>query len=999
MKDNVNFLPELFLRAPYYSFAAYDLDRVPQVLGDIAFQNAIFLASAEFYQLLERKNFDYTQLNEKEIHTINKYYNRMCFRPTPFGSFASFSLLEWGRGDTVRLAGDDEAILHLLPDNGLLRRNNKNEAGVSEQDWLIKNPALYRLGKEFRYIKSLPDAKGLYQFSIDAISAEKFNRELIALFRRQPVNALELLSWISERSGSTIAEAKDYLNFLIDEQVLFNQRTGNIIGEHKRSHSQHVVLVKTGSLAFIDKEHIDVSARGEGSQMSTWYAALERKVSMGGPDLQDQENLSKAIQVLQLLSPQQQPSALSSFKELFQARFDQQRVPLLQALDPDAGISYGNLAIGKINGTILQDIKFPEPKNSEVSEWTEVHRVLFRLWAEKTEHDRNGPLIITSDSVAHLGFAPPQGNLATTTAIVYRQTADHLLLEHAGGATAVSLIGRFSVFSTSVASLCQKLADLESDVNPDVVFADIGQLSDMHADNINRREQIFPFEIPVNVFSTIPQAQQITPDDLLVSVINGEVVLESKRLQKRVIPRLATAYNFQRNQLALFRFLCDLQYQNVQSGLNFDLEAYFPGCPFYPRVMYGKVVISPARWILNERELKELREVDTSSALKHLKRIRDVHQLPQLVSTGVFDQQLVFDLSNERESKFFLQCITNKKQLTLQEYLLPDKSVKRGNKPMLGQFIAFLFHQQSTYRPSERKKITKGKLRSFLPGSEWLYLKIFCNAQQSDGILTRILAPLLRKQGNEIIQWFFIRYTEDGYHLRVRLKMNTESIGSFLNELNNRIKNVDFDGTIRSVQSDTYKRELERYGELIEEAEDLFYRGSELVVNFAEQKDKQQQIPDDFSFGLLTAWCMISCFMKEVRDFTKFTGKVAEALFHEFSGDKILKVSLDQKYRLIKKDINLVLGNRFTNKLPTPMSKRMELLKNSVTAIAVRLDGMNDLEREMLIADLIHMQLNRTFRDDQRKQELLLYFCLQKYSMSLLAKAGSVNMISSTDKE
>ncbi|KIA90917.1 hypothetical protein OC25_23750, partial [Pedobacter kyungheensis] len=115
------FLPEVFLRAPYYSFSGYDLSRLPEVLQQQAFRNAVFLASAGFYRLLEKKEFDFDRLTDKEKHSLFKYYNRMCFRSTPFGSFSSFTLLQWGSGGQVRLSEADESVLHLLPDQAMLR--------------------------------------------------------------------------------------------------------------------------------------------------------------------------------------------------------------------------------------------------------------------------------------------------------------------------------------------------------------------------------------------------------------------------------------------------------------------------------------------------------------------------------------------------------------------------------------------------------------------------------------------------------------------------------------------------------------------------------------------------------------------------------------------------------------------------------------------------------------------------------------------------------------
>jgi hypothetical protein len=41
-----------------------------------------------------------------------------------------------------------------------------------------------------------------------------------------------------------------------------------------------------------------------------------------------------------------------------------------------------------------------------------------------------------------------------------------------------------------------------------------------------------------------------------------------------------------------------------------------------------------------------------------------------------------------------------------------------------------------------------------------------------------------------------------------------------------------------------------------------------------------------------------------------------------------------------------------------------------------------------LLADLVHMQLNRIFRTAQRRQELLVCFCLHKFLCSWKARRG-----------
>lgn len=47
--------------------------------------------------------------------------------------------------------------------------------------------------------------------------------------------------------------------------------------------------------------------------------------------------------------------------------------------------------------------------------------------------------------------------------------------------------------------------------------------------------------------------------------------------------------------------------------------------------------------------------------------------------------------------------------------------------------------------------------------------------------------------------------------------------------------------------------------------------------------------------------------------------------------------------------------------------------------------------KNQLLADLIHMHLNRLFIDRQRHQELIVYYCIYKYQVSIAAMAKKSN--------
>ncbi|MDP9078831.1 MAG: lantibiotic dehydratase [Bacteroidota bacterium] len=1000
MTPAYNFLPDLFLRAPYYSFNGYDLDRLPEVLADAHFRNAVYLASPGFYKVLSAKNFDFSRLLEKEKHTLCKYYNRMCFRPVPFGSFASFTLLEWGEGDTVRLAGDEQALLHILPDESLLTAHSNYAPAPSGDDLLIKSPTLYPLGREYRYIKTTPDAKGHYQFSIDALPGGQFHRSLLKQFDKGAVKTAALLGFIQKLGSCSAAEAQDYLEFLLAEQLLFPPERRHIIGSRPSAVPPQLAEGAWAQLRnrpFSEIEPLALTAKRvnqllpgitQKEEQALFYAALERRQESGGPGPADSEALLMAMEVLQQLALPFSPPGLEQFAKDFSARFDLEKVPLLRALDPDAGIVYGT---GSQSGFEMdfEALRFPEPPaKAPLVDWSETHRLLLRLWGSAQQQGAYAPLIIRPEDLAGLKQEPAKGLPPSTVSVMFRKTGDRLVIDYAGGAAAATaLIGRFSAFSAGVHALSRKLAALEQAANPGIAFADLGQLSDSHTDNINRRQQVYPYEIPINVFPALPPENQILPQDLLVSVRGGQVILESVKLKQRVVPRLATAYNHRHNGLSLFRFLADLQYQGLSAGLTFSMEHYFPGFNFYPRVQAGEVIIHLARWHFDETLISGLAGQPAHELPAAMRRFRHEHGLPQRVSMGQTDQQLVFDFGDPREMAFFVTCIRGLKKLTLVEYLLPGRSLKCGNKPLAGQYIAFLSHPTKIYNEGLPLNLSQAdKQRNFLPGDSWLYLKLYCTPESADLLLAEVIRPLVKANRKYITTWFFIRYFDSAHHLRLRFRIAPEHQGRLLANLKKRLDRTGNSELVRDYQGDIYRREMERYGaNLIDAVEAAFCAGSELVAHdTAARLAGDGSSPSGLLAGIVPAFRMAKCFFPGTGDLHGFFFLSADRFLKGFAGGNPLKVDLDNNYRRLKKDLEAALT---ASEIPWENASLSANLRSCLEALLGQAANHTLAEKQALLVDLIHMQLNRVFPVKQRQQELMVHYFLEKYMASLLARS------------
>jgi len=987
MTASLSFMPGLLLRTPLWSFA----DRRPaaEALADNTFRLAVFLASTDFYRALETKGFRYEALSGRERMTLEKYVNRIRFRPTPFGLFSAVSATQWSDEGTIRTDEPGESRLHLLPDHSLsLMAAESSTAGLSEAGYEL-NPTLYFAAREFRFIKSEPTETTRLRFLLESFEANPLTRKLCKWIARQNRTGKDMLDFLQRQTGCSNEEAAGYLEFLAGAQIMRPAGGPNIIGpDYFLANRPQYPAPAWDKVLPQNKKTDAFSARITGLQQlgqeldrqypgkptKNWFYANTVREANGGLPLHYQQQLGGALGALSKLSPIADAPMLKQFIKDFTERFEARKIPLMEALDPETGVGYGPFAGRDSEEGILKTVTFPSPDEYQSAfSWSGTHRLLLSKWRALTPED---PVIrISAGDIATLppASAPPAPGLS----VLFRVTGQGLLIESAGGVSAAALMGRFTPFSKPIHDMAQASARQECAANPGVIFADIGQLSDRHTDNINRRLAIYDYELPVNSCSLLPRDRQVLPSDLLVSVDAGMVLLESARLKKRIIPRLATAYNFRHNHLALFRFLCDLQYQGVQSDLNFDPETWFPGMDHYPRIQYQDTILSPAKW-----------QVKNEAELENAVSLRDRLKLPRHILLTRADQQLCFDLDLPADRETFDRCISGMSTFTIQEALLPDEAApvvttKRG-APLTGQFIALAVNTQTAYHAQSFVPPVKARKREFIPGSQWLYYKIYCTPAGADRLLTARIAPVLEKLSRLAkFEWFFVRYADPGHHLRLRVRIPEAQTGHAMALFKKQFSGLVRDRLIREIQTTTYRRELERYGaDLMEPVEAFFCASSQLVLEFLGSRAAVYPDRNRFCLGACQA---ILDHLVPAADQLSFLADRSERFLLEFGGDKALRISLDGLYR---KERKALFSEAPDSGINTCLPRNgPDHLAASLRQIAEKARHLQFARRLDLAADLIHMHVNRAYPEQQRRHELVLYYCLYKHHLTLKGMA------------
>lgn len=281
--------------------------------------------------------------------------------------------------------------------------------------------------------------------------------------------------------------------------------------------------------------------------------------------------------------------------------------------------------------------------------------------------------------------------------------------------------------------------------------------------------------------------------------------------------------------------------------------------------------------------------------------------------------------------------------------------------------------------------------RYFPPGSEWLYYKIYCGYETADELLVDVIGKLSKQLINKklIDSWFFIRYADPNPHIRLRFHFDDISnIGNVIVFVENTLRPFLETGQVNRIMTDTYKREIERYGETtIELCEKLFFHNSEMI---ADMLSLIENLPEKetyrWLFALKSIDAMLSDFDYSLDKRHDLLKRIADAFGQEFRINESTIQQFSNKYRATK---NMIF--KFMHDEDEQAKELYELInsnsENTKSIVQQLLDSCPEHNRlEDIIRSLIHMTMNRIFVAQQRKHEVVLYGFQERYYRSEVAK-------------
>jgi thiopeptide-type bacteriocin biosynthesis protein len=1025
-------------------------DALRRLVDDPAVREALYLASPELDgQIAAWQREPETQSGVAVERALVRYISRMASRSTPFGLFASVSVGAIGGTTKLELPARAEASRHTRLDNDLLFalcNDLARDAHARTQLRYRPNSSLYLAAARLRYAEARL-AGPVRAYHLVAVDRTSYLDALLARAAAGATRA-ELVDVLCGDPEITRDEGGAFVDEVVDAQILVPELAPAVTGREPTEgiieslESQQLgpyaepLRQAQGALQAIDAAPPGVPTASYRAIETLLAASLPTKVEANRLFQVDMfkpasnavlsesvtAELIRGVELLHALTPAAADDTWTRFRQRFVARYETREVPLLEVLDEESGIGFGSNDESPRSAPLLADLALPirlEPRQTSLRP-RDVY--LMSLVAESL---RNGAteINLTDEDVEKLSEPKPlplPDTIAVMASVVADSadavTAGRYQVRINGVGRGAQLLGRFCHGSPEVKELTEQCLRAEEAFHPDAVFAEIVHLPEGRVGNVLLRPVLRGYEIPYLGTSGAAPDKQLAVNDLTVSVVEDRVILRSRRLGREVIPRMTTAHNYSSRSLTVYRFLCSHAQQNV--GNAYWTWGVMNEMPFLPRVTRGRIVLERARWILLPRDLAPLEAAFAgSNAAKTPEQIRAIRtkvaatiaelrrrlRLPRWIVIGDGDNELPVDLDNELMVDAAAHMLKGRKTATVLELLpAPDQLCVRGVEGAFAHELVVMLAKQApaktTPAPDLAFLANPATPRRFLPGSSWLYLKLYTGSATVDTLLRDYLAPAIATaQGRGLTTaWFFLRFGDPDWHLRLRFAGDPGKLtGELLPFLHEALAPASERGLLWKIVVDTYEREIERYGgaAAIDATELLFHADSECALSIIESCSGDA--------GANAAWRLTLRGIDRLMDDLGFSlhDKLAtmtaarDGFGAEIGMDTAFQKRLGEKFRAHGKEIAILLdapdddpahpfGPAF--EMFAARSRKLRPLGEQLR----QLEAAGQLTQSLgqLVHSYIHMHVNRMIRSAQRLHELVLYDLLRRHYDGIAAR-------------
>ncbi|AWB46064.1 hypothetical protein DCC85_19075 [Paenibacillus sp. CAA11] len=1001
-------------------------------------REAIAVSSPSLLASLD--NFDFSFSHKKSMQRVRsliRYLIRITTRPTPFGLLSG---LDYGTfTDHTQLVleplgsykkytrPDMEWLLKLMSD---LEKDDRVIGAITVQS----NTSVYRMGSRLKnpyhtgYGQNLKVGKS---FQNDSVTIRWTPVVEDVLDKAQtPLPFHELVDWVYNQYPDTDREViKPFLKELIRQEFLMTSLRPPLMNTEPFSY----FLQELGKINGIEdiKDALDMLYKmlqdynglpiGEGEtelrnmqqfmkQIHETKDLLQVDLSLAGQPLHIHNSVQMEIErtadVLWRLSPTMTGSIhIQSYLNDFMEHYGvDQEIPLVELLDPDLGLG--------APATYL----YP-PSSRTLGQKPEIfHKkrdVLVEEWIQHAIRENGMEIELTEEKIHQLQEAELQEHelptsmelyfnlFAASSSAVDQGDYQLTLAANPGSLGAGKTFGRFMhMMDEPMKDKLKRLHEEEKRLSEDEIWVELVYLpSAGRSANLVISENNSFYELAIGTHSSKSEKHTLAVTDILVGCHDNCFYLKSKSLGKRIIPHINNMLDWTKAP-NLYRFLADLAFEGKRrwSPLHWTSKETLP---FVPRFRVGRVVLLPAEWRLNHSTLEVDERMSLEEWMHSFTAWRKRMNIPQYVFLREEDHRLLLNLDQILHVDLIRQeyerlqpgelirltetgmhpedhCCTGPEGRYMTEFVVPlvrSKASAQGS----GSSVPLVKHD---YIPRAE--------RLQLPGSDWLYVKLYGFSQRQEELIAGPLYNFVRESLQEgwTDQFFFIRYYDEGSHLRIRFHGSSAGlVQKGIPKLYQWARSLQQEGLLSRMVIDSYDPEIERYGgrALISAAESVFSQDSLMVTEWIRNKQSGLLEMDYDFFGIVSVMDILEQFSYVLSDSMDWLIPGADHKEH---------LDLYRKYRtrlLSWTEPGLFKASDNTDRplvMQSLEGRRASIREYAEQVRRIGLQGDLRNHPQHLVRSIIHMHLNRLIGTDRAREWRIL--TLVRHTMRNLAQIRGV---------
>lgn len=682
-------LDKAILRTPLLPFTRYGAAKDYRA-G--LFQEAIYVASPDFYDLMQSTS------NEKIKQTLYKYYSRACSRCTPFGLFATCSVVEIGEATNIVVPPIEKTVRHARLDIaciGRIIRYLENKTSLKNKLIYYPNESLYPVYDSLRYYEAAESALTGATYSIASVLKTDYLEQILQAARQG--KTIGQLADLLVSEDISFEEAREYIEELIGNQLLISnlflpensvfwfdhladrlremEETEPFIEEIRTSLTQ----INNGKKGIDGYRQICATFESEGLTFpasSIFHVDTYRPCLSATLSKQTVDDLLAGITFLCKITRRNPHYLLDNFRIKFSQRYDRQEVPLLTALDTDLGIDYLNQQASPEETGLLGDLIFPQIPEDPIGRITPLKKILLKKYVEAIKNNSAEIILSEADLPEPTASDTPAfpATMAVLGSLYKKGTSDtYVLIKSAGSSTAAAVVSRFAHLHPSFQDNLESISQLETSYYEDCLVAEIAYMPNEKTGNIVVKPSFRAYEIPLFNKAGVDKQHQISISDLTVRLEDDQFIIRSKGLNKRIIPFLSSAYNYQNCKLPLIRFLCDLQFQQIETPYLVEWGEEYAELDYFPRIIFKRCILARQKWRIRQKELAALGLTEETCSPAQLQAWRAERHLPPKVIYPEYDHELLVDFENVTSIRIFLGLLKAKGEIMLEEFLFSEE--------------------------------------------------------------------------------------------------------------------------------------------------------------------------------------------------------------------------------------------------------------------------------------------------------------------------------------